>query len=358
MLFNSEYNLTNQINTTNEGNENVFPFKLTEEEDFFINNIHFTHFENENFFNEDQFYKKNIVNKERNIILDNSISDTDKSNDKNNLDTSSQTSKGNLIKTQSSNRKTNDSISLLNKKKGRPITDTNVILTIDNKVLHPNDEDYMKERKKIQNRESQLRSRQRKKEITMKSNEKVEDLMMENERLKTENRNLIEDRSFLVEQIRFLQGLISKNLPLLRHSSEMSVDKEKGKVESQIETNEKKERQFLSKKVYFSSENKKELFNKVVNVGFVALLGVLCILVNIDNKNEIDEYSIRKGGSIGYTVKSEKEVKEVKVKSSEALFSYSFIIRILLTLLFICSFLSMIYSFFFKKYFVKREKLK
>jgi len=342
----------NQTNENNENNNIFSSFQLTEDENFFLNNINFAFNENDNFFNEDPAFYMNILKNERNNISDNSISDTDKSVDRQNLDTSSHTSKGKTIQnpfsnTYNSSQASNiEATSLLNKKKGRPISDTHAILTIDNKLVQPNDEDYMKERKKIQNRESQLRSRQRKKEVFLKNHEKVEELMIENERLKAENRNLVEDRSFLVEQIRFLQGLISKNMPMLKHSSEISVDKEKGKIENG--------KQSMSKRVFISNDNKKDKFIKAVNIGFVALLGVLCVLVNID-KYEIDDYSLLSiGNGNGYRVKSERS----DYYSKDTDYIYSFAIRSMSFILFICSFIILIYSLVFKRYFVKWEKLK
>lgn len=63
----------------------------------------------------------------------------------------------------------------------------------------------------MQNRESAVRSRQKKKESSKHLESENEYLRMENYRLFHENKNLKQEKSFLIDQIKFMQNLIRSN---------------------------------------------------------------------------------------------------------------------------------------------------
>jgi len=273
-----------------------------------------------------------------------SLSEDNKSFNKPTVDTSSLTKNSIHENENTSNMQTHI---LLNKKKGRPLQDNRVIIIDENKFITPDDNIslYMKERKKIQNRESQIRSRQRKKDEVNKHNEKMDEIIKENERLKAENKTLIQDRNFLIEQIKFLQSLISNNVNSnnnnssnqVKHSTDISSynkDKESLNVTTPV-----------NKKIFTTVEGAKNKISKLFSVGFVTLLGVLCILINIDTDEGI---GFNTGNS--YSVKSEYSKKEF-IKS------YPLSVRLISIFLFTASLLFVVYINC-KDFIKKRQKLK
>jgi len=96
-------------------------------------------------------------------------------------------------------------------KRGRPMTDKCLIIDeVTSKIYDPDvdPEEYRKARKRIQNRESAVRSRMKKKENNKQSEAELEFLRKENYRLNFENSSLKRERVFLYDQVKFLQGLL------------------------------------------------------------------------------------------------------------------------------------------------------
>lgn len=179
--------------------------------------------------------------------------------------------------------------SLLKKKKGRPINDPKIIVEKENKY-DPNENitEYMKARKKIQNRESQQRTRQRKKESQMVIFNEIEDLKKENYRLYHENLNLKEDRSFLMEQIRFLQGLIKSNTSN-KLCTELK-DREYFNYGDSLAERQIKDIELLSTPLSSTSESpsyslnyqKRGKMSQIFSISILCVLGILCMAVNLD----------------------------------------------------------------------------
>lgn len=205
---------------------------------------------------------------------------------------------------------------MLSKKKGRPLKDAAILIDED-KIVSPESEDYMKIRKKIQNRESQNRARQRKKEESEKSTKYFDDIIKENERLKVENKNLVQDRNFLIEQIKFLQSIISSNMSNLKHS----IDINSAEFDIEKHNNKKSvasQQQSTATKYY--PETKSRL-SKLFSVTFVCMLGFLCVVVNTEAED-----SISFSGGVGFSLKSEENlVNKVPTYSSLTRFSTVFL---------------------------------
>lgn len=68
--------------------------------------------------------------------------------------------------------------------------------------------EYKKARKRIQNRESAIRSRNRKKKYFTEVEVKFEELQEENKRLSTENATLKAEKKLLIDQLEYFKGLI------------------------------------------------------------------------------------------------------------------------------------------------------
>jgi hypothetical protein len=79
----------------------------------------------------------------------------------------------------------------------------------------------------MQNRESAVRNRQKKKESSKNIESENEFLKMENYRLLHENQSLKHEKSFLIEQIKFMQNLIKSNDVKLRSCRDENRDIEK-----------------------------------------------------------------------------------------------------------------------------------
>jgi len=98
-------------------------------------------------------------------------------------------------------------------KRGRPMTDKSLIIDeITNKVYDPDidPEEYRKARKRIQNRESAVRSRMKKKENNKQFEAELDFLRKENYRLNFENNSLKRERVLLYDQIKFLKSIVKK----------------------------------------------------------------------------------------------------------------------------------------------------
>jgi hypothetical protein len=98
-------------------------------------------------------------------------------------------------------------------KRGRPMTDKCLIIDETKKKIYDPDidpEEYRKARKRIQNRESAVRSRIKKKENDKHFSAELDFLRKENDRLNLENSNLKKERAFFCDQINFLKSLIIK----------------------------------------------------------------------------------------------------------------------------------------------------
>lgn len=328
--LNDKYNFNDNINFGIDYHDNIFCRQEDENE--------------QNNFSDNSYVNNNKITQ---IEHYDSLSEDNKSYNKPTVDTSSLTKHSIHDNENISNMQSH---MLLNRKKGRPLQDNRAIVINENKLIKPDDNIslYMKERKKIQNRESQIRSRQRKKEEVSKHNEKIDEIIKENERLKAENKTLIQDRNFLIEQIKFLQSLISNNVNSnssnnsssscqVKHSTDISsLNKDKESLNITSTTN---------KKIFNTVEGAKNKISKLFSVGFVTLLGVLCILINIDTEEGI---GFNTGN--GYSVKSEYSKKGI-VKS------YSLSVRLISIFLFAASLIFVLYIYW-KDFIRKRQKLK
>ena len=281
-------------------------------------------------------------------------------------------SKSNSVISVNSNNKIENSSTtatkqeFLSKKKGRPLTDARIIVE-ENKIITPDDDEYMKARKRIQNRESQMRTRMKKKEKDCSFEKEKEELVQENFKLKAENAHLINDRKFLLEQIKFLQNLISSNMPTLniskcssnnsnndfhiKNSNSIFYQKD---IESYKNKNDIPEYKFNSLPLSTNSTNNNSTSTKLTyqtsklrglfSVTLVCFLGIICVFVNVDY-NEGVSFT----GQEGYSLKSETKYVDS---------SYSLTTRITSFILFIFSF---IWMFFMctndcKEYWKKKNK--
>jgi hypothetical protein len=173
---------------------------------------------------------------------------------------------------------------------------------------------------------------------------------MENERLKIENKNLIQDRNFLIEQIKFLQSIISSNMNLqnvpnnLKHSSEILSQNLVNN--SFTESKDKDIESHTFNKPKYGFEAGKAKISRFFSLTFVCMLGLICLMINSDYEESI---GMNAGGS--YKPKGEN--------TDTILYNYSYSIttRIFSIVLFILS-LTAIFYYYGKDYIDRRKKIK
>lgn len=127
----------------------------------------------------------------------------------------------------------------------------------------------------MQNRESAVRSRNKKKENVKIIEAEMEIIKKENYRLFYENKNLINEKNFLIEQIKFMQNLIrSNNTPL-----KINIDNDSNCDSRSVDL----EKNITTKSVSASSNNivlnggKQRPIGKLFSIFIVCMLGVFYI---------------------------------------------------------------------------------
>lgn len=271
----------------------------------------------------------------------------------------------------------NSNNNLLSRKKGRPLNDTKII--IDNGVaLDPNEnlEEYMKARKKIQNRESQQKSRMMKKDISKNHEKEFEEIIYENGILKQENQTLKLENGMLKDQIAFLKSLISQNFKDKNENTDYNCE-----LKNSLQINNSNNNQYCdiisckssnhsttgtnnnsnsstNSNTFSNNSNqnislprflvKNSKSNKIFSIMIVCLLGIICIMTNNSGlyNNNLNSFQ-----NSGFSLKSEEVVSNENDNFS---YSYSIYTRVLSFFVF---FLSIIYLFtmFLKEYLNKKK---
>ena len=80
---------------------------------------------------------------------------------------------------------------------------------------------FRKAKKRIQNRESALRMKKLKQENQIKTEDQLNTLKKENEKLFNENITLKKEKNFLIEQIKYMQTILKESNIKLHHSKEL-----------------------------------------------------------------------------------------------------------------------------------------
>jgi hypothetical protein len=209
-------------------------------------------------------------------------------------------------------------------KRGRPMADRCLIIDeITNKVYDPevDADEYRKARKRIQNRESAIRSRIKKKECNKQFEAEMDYLRKENYRLNFENNSLKRERVFLFDQVKFLQGLLKKDShncitkTVIKQKDEniitepIQVDKDVSRqITNDIENNTVERKPVTNSKPVFGT------YKKPPNKLF--LIGVFCIIslvyVSVNNPSETSSITF----SNDYTVSMKESATEASNKGS------------------------------------------
>ena len=394
ILKNPENNLIDDINLNYSTEDYKHDSIFNCQELNYYNNLYNDFDENNNYFiksNKNNYVNNNEVesyssnNKDKHNIFDNT---SDKSNttvlEINSVTTNLSNSYNSLsdkncvlsINNNSSNNNNNNNYNNtnynLNKKKGRPMTDNKAIkISNCNKVIKPEDDlkEYMKARKQQQNRESQYRTRLRKKEEITKLFIDKENLEKENQVLKIENRNLIQDRDFLKEQIKFLQTLINNKLYSKTElpsdsSSSTSANLNKNKdieslsfVNNSSNKNNNNNNNNNKLSLSFGNNSNKSKLNRIFTISLICILGMLNIVVNYDNdssnNNNNNNINILNSGS-NYSLKSEYTSN---FNNGNITGKYNALTRLFTLVIFI---LTVLYAFILygKEYVDRRKKVK
>ena len=250
-------------------------------------------------------------------------------------------------------------------KRGRPMTDKCLIIDeTSNKIYDPeiDPEEYRKARKRIQNRESAIRSRIKKKENDKQSEAELDLLRKENYRLNIENSSLKRERVFLYDQVKFLQNLIKKDsniknveiAPIKQRDENISIDKRS----KEIDTNKSSISDDIEKNTIANNNSRNALFGtykKPANKLF--MIGVFCIisLVYVTMNNNSDNNTISFTSDYSITTK-ENENNDIVNKSY---YSFGKIFAFACILLIIIMFFNEFFNYFSKKIkFLKTKFLK
>jgi len=147
-----------------------------------------------------------------------------------------------------------------------------------------------KARKRLQNRESAIRSRQKKKENSRNLENEIDYLKKENYRLAHENKSLHNEKSFLIDQIKFMQNLIRSN---------NIINKKEEKESNDIEKNIN-----VSKPNIVLNGASQKSFGKLFSVFIVCVLSIAYFA----NGDETDEtISFNSGSTLSLNDASERE---------------------------------------------------
>jgi hypothetical protein len=169
----------------------------------------------------------------------------------------------------------------------------------------------------MQNRESAVRSRHKKKETSKIIETENEHLRMENYRLYHENKNLKTEKNFLVDQIKFMQNLIkSNNLNLVVKSTPINDG------DSDIEKNipNKSENSSTPASTVQLNGARQRPFGKYFSVFLVCILSIT--YVSFDDASEFgsgEKIVISSGSTITLNDSSQRHVE---LRNSTSLFSY------------------------------------
>lgn len=242
-------------------------------------------------------------------------------------------------------------------KRGRPMTDKSLIIDeITNKVYDPDidPEEYRKARKRIQNRESAVRSRMKKKENNKQFEAELDFLRKENYRLNFENNSLKRERVLLCDQIKFLKSIVKKE----------TIDKPPGPPIKNVDQNILIDSKAINKSLNNSDDlennnhsiNTKPVFgtykkptNKLFMIGIFCIISLVYVSMNQGQEN----------GSIvvsnDYTITMKENMNtDLKSKSPFNYFkSFVYLASFMVTVLFFMKF----YSYFSKKIEFFRTKI-
>jgi hypothetical protein len=122
----------------------------------------------------------------------------------------------------------------------------------------------------MQNRESAIRSRMKKKENNKQLEVELDFLKSDNYRLFHENKSLKNEKSFLIEQIKFMQSLIKSNT-LVKSSED-------------IEKNTKTDSSSNSQ-IYMNGAKQRRPFGKLFSVFVICVLSVAYVSFDSPNTN-------------------------------------------------------------------------
>lgn len=235
-------------------------------------------------------------------------------------------------------------------KRGRPMTDKSLIIDeITNKVYDPDvdPEEYRKARKRIQNRESAVRSRMKKKENNKQFEEELDFLRKENYRLNFENTSLKRERVLLYDQIKFLKSLVKKDNSNYSSSSQIKDLDKNILIESKDFNNTIKNSEDLEKNTHLEIISKpvygtyKKPTNKLFMIGIFCIISLIYVSIN----------QVQENGAIivsnDYTITTKENMNnEMKSKATSIYLKFfTYIASLIVFALFFFKF----YSFFSKK---------
>ena len=190
-------------------------------------------------------------------------------------------------------------------KRGRPMTDKCLIIDETTKKIYDPDidpEEYRKARKRIQNRESAVRSRIKKKENDKHFSAELDFLRKENDRLNLENSNLKKERAFFCDQINFLKSLIikeSKNKNIDNKSigpKNENITIDKNTIDS--DTNNSNNSEDIEKNTIVNKYPRGALFgtnkknmNKLFMIGVLCIISLVYVSMNVNSDNGTISFS-------------------------------------------------------------------
>jgi hypothetical protein len=149
------------------------------------------------------------------------------------------------------------------------------ILTDSKTGITYNEEDdpinYRKAKKRIQNRESALRMKKMRENVSCKLEEEVTHLREDNIRLINENISLKKEKEFLIEQIKFMQKIIKKSNLELKLKNELSDSSDNNSNSSSNEETKKDS-------VFYYDGSKQKIKGKLFNVFVICTLSILYII--------------------------------------------------------------------------------
>lgn len=146
----------------------------------------------------------------------------------------------------------------------------------------------------MQNRESAVRSRQKKKESTDYLKTENEILKKENYRLYQENSFFKKEKIFLIDQIKFMQNLIkSNNMSIVHNNCSIErEDLEKNKL-VKISSNEA----FSPTSIVLNGERQKPMM-KLFSVFLICMLSIFYISANISDIDSNEQIVFNRGSTI------------------------------------------------------------
>lgn len=117
-------------------------------------------------------------------------------------------------KSENVNISSTEAVSTNHLSKKTPREDEDILVDELTNIVYNKNEDpvaFRKAKKRIQNRQSAQRMKKLKQEATAKTDNEINLLRIENERLLTENKNLKREKVFLIEQIKVMQSILKES---------------------------------------------------------------------------------------------------------------------------------------------------